>query len=134
MTLPIVQNSANDSVLHSLDSLRATYSGSLIIIGVPSYEDGYTPAIKNTLTTWYRSILNMEVVVTDGLYTRKTSGSQQDPLFKWLTNKDKNGHFDQDISGQKNKFFIWTDGELTGVLGTQTRLGGVTMNDLLLGQ
>jgi glutathione peroxidase len=131
ITLPIQQNSSNDSLLHSLDSLRSAYSGSLIIIAVPSYEDGYTATIKASLKQWYRSILSIDVIVTEGMYTRKSSGSQQHPLFKWLTDKTKNNHFDKDIGGPRNKFIVWTDGELIGVLGAQTKLGGSTVNELL---
>lgn len=131
VTLPLQQNISNDSLLHSLDSIRAVYAGSLAIIGVPSYEDGYTASMKESLKQWYRSILSMDIIVTEGLYTRKTSGSQQHPLFKWLTNKAKNDHFDRDVSGPKNKFIVWTNGELIGVLGPQTRIGGSTVNGLL---
>jgi glutathione peroxidase len=134
ITLPIQQSSSNDSLLHSLDSLRAAYNGSLVIIAVPSYEDGYTPAIKESLKQWYRSILNMDIIVTEGLYTRKTSGSQQHPLFKWLTDRTKNDHFDNDVSGPKDKFIVWTDGELIGVLGAQTKISSNTINELLQGQ
>lgn len=133
MTLPIQQNTSNDSLLHSLDSIGNIYSDSVVIIGVPSYEDGYTPSIKTSLTQWYRSILHTEIIISDGIYTRKTSGSQQHPLFKWLTDKNKNGHFDKDVSGPRNKFFIWKDGVLTGVIGSQIRLGGNTMHSLLQG-
>ena len=131
ITLPVQQSSSNDSLLHSLDSLRAVHVGSLVIIGVPAYEDGYNASIKESLKQWYRSILSMDIIVTEGLYTRKTSGSQQHPLFKWLTDKAKNDHFGNDITGPRNKFIVWTDGELIGVLGAPTRIGGSTINDLL---
>ena len=134
MTLPIEQNSSNDSLLRSMDSLRAVYGSSLVIIATPSYEDGYVPANKTALQQWYRSILGNDIIITDGIYTRKTSASQQHPLFKWLTTKDNNGHFDQDVSGPRNKFIVWTDGELVGVLSAQTKIGGTTMNSLLQGQ
>lgn len=131
ITLPTEQNISNDSLLNSLDSLEALYSSSLVVIGVPSFEDGYTLANKDSLKIWYRSILSSDIIVTDGMYTRKTSGTQQHPLFRFLTDKDGNGHFDKDVSGPRCKFFIWTNGELTGVLGPQTMLGGSTMNSLL---
>jgi glutathione peroxidase len=131
ITLPVQENISNDSLLHSLDSIRAIYSDSLVIIGVPSYEDGYTPSIKNSLNQWYRSILGQDIIITDGLYTRKTSGNQQHPLFQWLTDKNKNGHFDKDVEGSRQKFFVWTDGDLMGVLGPQTRIGGGAVNSLL---
>lgn len=134
ITLPTQQNSSNDSLLHSLDSIRATYTGLLQIIAVPSYEDGYTPALKNQLMQWYRSILGMGIIVTEGERTRKTSGSQQHPLFVWLTDKDKNGFFEQDVAGPRHKFIVWTNGELTSVLGAPIRIGGAAMNNLLQGQ
>ena len=134
ITLPTQQNAANDSVLHSLDSIRIAYPGQLQIIAVPAYEDGYTPTVKASLTQWYRSKLGADIIITDGMYTRKTSGSQQHPLFQWLTDKNKNGSFNQDVTGIKNKFIIWTDGSLTSVLGAPVKLGGAVMNDLLQSQ
>lgn len=131
VTLPIQQNSSNDSLLHSLDSIRVAHAGSLIIIAVPAYEDGYTASIKESLKQWYRSKLSMDIIVTEGIYTRKTSGNQQHPLFKWLTNKTKNDHFDKDVSGPRNKFIVWINGELIGVLESQTKIGSNTVNELL---
>lgn len=131
ITLPVQQNSSNDSLLHSLDSLYAVHSGSLIIIASPSYEDGYNPEAKESLKQWYRSFLSMDIIVTEGVYTRKISGNQQHPLFKWLTDKSKNDHFDIDVTGVNNKFIVWTTGELIGVLGAQTKIGGATMTSLL---
>lgn len=134
LTLPLQQNASSDSLLHALDSLNTVYAGALVIIGTPSFEDGYTPAMKNSLKQWYRSILSPGIIVTEGLRTRKTSGSLQHPLFKWLTNKNKNGHFARDIEGPGNKFMIWPDGELMGILGAPTRIGSRVMNYLLQGQ
>lgn len=134
ITLPTQQTASNDSLLNSLDSLQTANAASLHVIAVPSYEDGYTPAIKNSLKTWYRSKLNNTIVIADGLYTRQTSGSQQHPLFLWLTDKNKNGHFDNDVTGPRMKFFVWTDGNLDGVLSAQTKLGGLAMQGLLQGQ
>jgi glutathione peroxidase len=131
ITLPLQQNSSNDSLLHSLDSLGSVHSSSLVIIAVPAYEDGYTPAIKDSLKLWYRSILSMDIVVTEGYMTRKTSGNSQHPLFKWLTDKNRNNHFDRDVTGPRNKFIISTTGELIGVLGAQTKLRSSIINNLL---
>lgn len=134
ITLPIYRTNSNDSLLHSLDSLRNAFNGSLIIIATPSYEDGYTAARKDSLKQWYRSFLSMDVIVTEGMYTRKTSGSQQHSLYKWLTDKTKNEHFDKDVSGPKGKFIVWTDGELIGVLGAPTKMNSNTLNSVLQGQ
>lgn len=131
VTLPVQQSSSNDSLLHSLDSIRVAYNGSLQIIAVPAYEDGYTSALKDSLKQWYRSILSMDIIVTEGLYTRKTSGAQQHPLLKWLTDKNRNNHFDIDVPGAGQKFIVWTNGELIGVLGPHTKIGSNTVNELL---
>ncbi len=131
ITLPTQQNASNDSLLHSLDSLKTANGDSLVIIAAPSYEDGFTSANKTALTQWYRSILNTSIIITDGLYSRKTSGSQQHPLFNWLTNHTKNGHFDEDVTGVRYKFLIWKDGELIAAMGAPTKLGGAVMRELL---
>jgi len=131
VTLPLQQNNFSDSILHSLDSLNTAYNGSLVIIGVPAYEDGYTISMKEDLKQWYRSILSMDIIVTEGLYTRKASTSLQHPLFKWLTQKSKNDHFETDVYAQGDKFIVWTNGELIGVLGARTKIGSSTVNELL---
>jgi glutathione peroxidase len=131
ITLPITRNDNSVSLLHSLDSLYNLHSNSLVIIGTPSFEDGYNIDIKEDLKLWYRSILHQNIIITDGLYTRKSSGSRQDSLFTWLTDKTKNGHFDNDIIGPEQKFFVWHDGELTALMGSQSKIGGRTMNSLL---
>lgn len=131
VTLPLQQNGFNDSLLHSLDSLRAVYNGSLVIIGVPAYEDGYTISMKENLKQWYRSKLSMDIIVTEGLYTRKASTSQQHPLFKWLTGKNKNDHFETDVYAPGDKFIVWTNGELVGVLSAQTKIGSSTIHEIL---
>ena len=133
ITLPIQQNISNDSLLHSLDSIRIVFNNSLRIIAVPSFEDGYTATLKNSLIQWYRSILGQDIIITEGLYTRKTSGNQQHALFKWLCDKSKNGHFNNDVDGPGNKFIVWPDGELMGVLGAQTRISSNAVNELLEG-
>jgi hypothetical protein len=36
---------------------------------------------------------------------------------KWLTNKNENGHFDLDVRGPGQKFFVNEQGKLYSVLG-----------------
>lgn len=131
VTLPVQQSSSADSLLHSLDSIGQANTGSLVIIATPAYEDGYTVSMKENLKQWYRSILSTEIIVTEGMYTRKTSGNQQHPLFRWLTDKSRNNHFDRDVEGPNNKFIVWTTGELIGVLGSQVKVGSNAINELL---
>lgn len=134
VTLPIQQTASSDSLLYSLDSLNTLHSSNLVIIGVPSIEDGYTDALKDNLKTWYRTKLANSIVISKGLRTRKSSGNQQHPLFKWITNKNFNGHFDYDVEGPGVKLFIWNDGELTSIMGSKSKLNSNLMKDLIEGQ
>ena len=131
ITLPIVQNAAADSLLYCLDTLGAAHVSNLAIIAVPSYEDGFTAAQKNQLKQWYQSKLGNYIVITDGLYTRKTSGTQQHPLFKWLTIVALNESFDMDVEAPGFKFFVKSNGDLYGVLKQQTRISGAAVQRTL---
>jgi glutathione peroxidase-family protein len=131
VTLPITQSAAADSLLYSLDTIATAHAASLKIIAVPAFEDGYTAALKQQLQTWYRSKLSAKVIVTNGMYTRKTSGNQQHPLFKWLTKLSENEQFNIDVTGPGSKFFTTTAGELYGVLSPQSKMYGASVQRTL---
>jgi glutathione peroxidase len=130
IVLPTTQNASNDSLLNSIDSLRIAKGSTVQIIGVPAYEFGYTSAIKNQLKTWYRTKLNTAIIITEGLYVKKSSGTQQHPLFKWLTDKDKNGYLNDEVEGIRSKYIIWTDGQLAGDFAPQTKMNGAAMQSM----
>lgn len=131
ITLPIVQNASADSMLYSLDTLAAAHINNLSVIGVPSYEDGYTAAQQTQLKNWYRSKLGNYITISSGLYTRKTSGAQQHGLFKWLTTDTMNDAFNVDVAGSGQKFFVGSTGALFGVLAPQTKISGITVQRTL---
>ena len=131
ITLPTVINGFNESLLFSLDSLGDANESILNIIAVPSYEDGFTLAQKEELRQWYRSFLDTGIVITDGMYTRKTSGSQQHALFHWLTHSLDNQQFDIDVAGPQTKFMVRSNGELFGVIGVHTKLGNPRIHAML---
>jgi glutathione peroxidase-family protein len=131
IVLPVQQSASADTMLYCLDTLATAHAANLKVIAVPSYEDGYTPSIKNSLKTWYRSKLNNNIVITDGLYTRKTSGNQQHGLFHWLTNDNLNGIFDNDITGPGHKFFVKASGDLYGELGSPVKISGQAVQRIL---
>lgn len=114
VVLPSQQTEAGVVFLHQLDSVSKVHTD-YQFIGVPSYEDGYTDAATG-VQAWYSSLVDSQVTITTGMYTRKTSGSQQHPLFAWLTNTNGNGSFDEDVRGVGSKFFINESGELIGEL------------------
>lgn len=131
ITLPLQQTTSSDSLFYSLDTLAAAHAATLKIIGVPSIEDGYTSAQRETLQEWYRSKLGAGILITEGLYTHKSSGSQQHTLFKWLTNEEQNEVLNIDAPGPGYKFFCDADGKLYGVLLPQSKLHGASVQKLL---
>lgn len=131
ITLPVTQSAHADSVLHSLDTLAVNNAATLVVVAAPSYEDGYTAAQKETLKQWYRSKLGSNVIISEGLYSRHSSGTQQHPLFRWLTDGNLNESFDIDVTGPECKFFIRQNGMLYGVLGPQAKVWGNTVQQTL---
>lgn len=129
--LPTTRTFSTDSLLSVIDSLGTTNTGSLGIVAVPSFENGFTVDQKDSLLSWYRTKLSNSIVIADGLYTNISSGNQQHPLFVWLTNKDQNGHFDGEIMGIGQKYFIDEEGELFAVLGPEVKYGGTTVRKVL---
>lgn len=129
--LPVTRTNSTDSLLSVIDSLGTVNNSTLGIIAVPSFEHGFEIEQRDSLLAWYRSKLSDSIVITDGLYTMMSSGTQQSPLFEWLTHKDQNGHFEAEISGIGQKYFINETGELYAVLGPEVKYGGGTVRKML---
>lgn len=124
VTLPLVQGTSADSALHAMDTMGLAHQGDLKIIAVISFEDGYAIDQKSALLQWYRSKLRSHISITDGVYTRNTSGGLQHPLFRWLTTLSMNEVFDIDPDSAGFKFFINTEGKLVGVLRPHSKMWG----------
>lgn len=114
--IPSTHNSADSLLLDSIYAIASTYQDSLNIICIPSYETGYKDDSLGSLSVYYDSLLKAPCIVSLGITTSKTS-PYQDPLFAWLTTETQNGHFDQDVQGVGQSFFIDKSGQLYGVLG-----------------
>lgn len=131
VTLPISQTPTNDSLLHSLDTLATSRSAHLQVVAVPAIEDGYNDSLKNQLLTWYRSHLQGNILISEGVYTRKTSGTQQHPLFQWLTKESQNEIFDIDADAPWFKFITNDSGQLYGVLRPGSKISGNSVQKTL---
>lgn len=127
VALPVSQTENNSKDLKLLDSLSIKYSSEFIMVGVPSIEDGFSQDSADALKDWYRSELHEQFIVTSGMYTRKASPLQH-PLFYWLTNKSGNMHFDEDMPGPGEMYFINEQGELYGVFSPAAILNEQLLN------
>jgi len=111
-----------------LSGLQAKYSTSLVVIGIPSEESGFKNTDKSRLKSLYKN-QRTNFILTEGMKVKKSN--QQMPLFQWLTNKDKNRHFDQDVQGVGSKFFVDEVGELYAVMGAKTKLSDPVIDRIL---
>lgn len=113
--------SAQDATLsiNDLAQLQKKYQGSLVVIGIPSGEAGYKEQDVDKLKKMYREA-SANIIIAEGMKAKK--GAEQSALFQWLTNKDLNRHFDQDVEGAGSKFFVDESGELYAVMGPKTAL------------
>lgn len=108
----ILPVSATDSLVAQLKNFVASYGDKVQVIGVLSQEDGHSKSRKADIMTSYQ---NIRILITDVMGSKKGNG--QEPVMKWLTNKNENGHFDMDAKGPGQKFFVNEQGQLYAVLG-----------------
>ena len=112
--LPAVPNDSNKAILHNIDSMHNLYADSIVMIGIPSYEDGFEDDSLESVMNWYHSVFDTSFILAQAMNTRKAS-PYQSPLFKWLTHANENGHFNDDALGAGENFFINEEGMLTGL-------------------
>lgn len=129
-TLPVIQNAENNLHLARLDSLSRANQPEIVMIGIPSFENGYTEQNSDTLKNWYRSILGNQFIIGRGMYTHKTS-SNQHQMFAWLTKTNLNNRFDVDVEGIGDQFYISENGTLYGVLGPGAKWSNNVFNRLI---
>lgn len=89
------------------------YSSSVAVIGVPPTDMGFSRSDVQKLKKIYQDA-GITLTIADGMNVKK--GGTQQQLFRWLTSKDQNKHFDGDVWGIGDKFFLNENGELVGRL------------------
>lgn len=128
MLLPLSSQDTTVSI-DDIARLQTKYQGSLVIIGIPSEEAGYQTESAATLKKIYNDA-GANIIITEGMKVKKGAG--QSSLLQWLTIKDKNHHFDQDVQDEVgSKFFVDEAGELYAVMGPQLKLTS-TLTDKIL--
>jgi glutathione peroxidase len=115
--------SAADSLrLDEIKTFQQRYGkDTLAIIGIMSNEDGYSAGNNTAIKNLYQT-REIEIVLTGGMYTKKSAGANQSSLLQWLTEKDQNRRFDFDANGIGHKFFVSKGGKIFGSLLPNTSL------------
>ena len=116
IVLPLSQSDSNFS---QIQAFRNRYLDTVQVVGVLSFEDGFQAASSSAIQSLYS---NMGIILTEGMYSRKTSGAIQAPFMRWLTDRTKNRHFDNDVQGIGQKFFVSESGRLFAVIAAATSL------------
>jgi hypothetical protein len=129
--LPASQSAQDSAYLSRIDSIGSSKKEKFTTIVVPSYEEGYFEDSSHTLMQWYRHSLDSSIIITQPLYTHKSSGLQQNSLFDWLTHTEKNRHFDFEINGAGSMFFINEQGVLYGVFGAEAKWSNKLLNHVM---
>lgn len=120
--------SASDSNFIQLQAFKNRYHDTVQVVAVLSFEDGYQNSMASAIQSLYN---NSGVVLTEGMYTKKTSGSNQSPVMKWLTTRTQNTHYDQDSQGIGQKFFVNSGGRLFAVMPSQVSLGSTIIDRIV---
>jgi glutathione peroxidase-family protein len=99
-----------------LDSLQRTNASSLLIIAVPAGNIREKALVGNdSKISKLKISLPLRFFITPTAMVTKSSGKDQHPLFRWLTNVSENRHFDVDVTtGQI--FIVSSTGILYSVL------------------
>ncbi len=100
--------------LQFLDSLQNA-NPTIKIIAVAA-NDFAGPGSIESLKNLRRS-LSLSLLMTSPMEVKKTSGLNQHPLFKWLTDVNRNTHFNSDAEAGGQLFMISPGGNLYSVLG-----------------
>lgn len=125
----IISGNETDSSLKKLFSFYSKYKKDAFFIGIPSFEDGYAVANKQAIKKKYKDH-KIEIEITEGMYTKKTSANQSE-LMKWLTHKEQNLYFSNEVTGSGQKFFIDETGHLYAVMVPQIPLHSVVFERIL---
>ena len=108
-------NNNDISKINEIDSFQTLYGDSIKLVGIMSYEHGYIDSNKAKIKNIYTS-KGVDILLTEGMHTKNTSGVTVASFVYWLTSKSQNLRFNVEIKGIGQKFFINKQGLLYGVV------------------
>ena len=111
---PIKMSFIDSIKISEIDSLVKSYGNKVKVIGVLSKEDGFVDSNKAYIKNIYQS-RGINIVLTEGMFTKKTSGISQSALMKWVTTQSLNARFDIDATGVGSKYLLDKNGKMLSV-------------------
>jgi glutathione peroxidase len=116
--------------LLALDTLYKNDSSRLVVIAIPVSDFGSNPSKAEIKKLW-QDTLKLSYVITKISKAKKTNGSAQHKVLRWLTGKDQNNHFDTDVDNDGELFVISEQGRLFACLKEKPDLNGRMMKNIL---
>jgi glutathione peroxidase len=107
----VLPHNMSDFVISELDSFISTYGNKVKVIGCFSYESGFADSSKADIKNYFQA-KGINIILSGGYYTETSSGTNQSPLFQWLSKKTLNGKISTNIKTGSYKFFVSSAGEL----------------------
>lgn len=93
-----------------LQTLHTQYKNKLVIIGLPCNQFGeQEPGNAATIQSFCTENYGVEFLITEKI---DVSGSNQHPLYTWLTSKEKNGVKDSTVKWNFQKYLVDEQGNL----------------------
>jgi len=119
MLFVVLPSSAQDTsiFIKDLSQFQTKYKNTLVVIGIPAEEYGFKKGDEDKIEQLYKNEVKntaINFLIAERMKVKK--GTEQSSLFQWLTSKDQNRHFDQDVRGVGSKFFVDEEGELYAVM------------------
>jgi len=106
-------NNLQDSKISFFDSLQKANPNTVVFI-IPM-QDFNTGSIAYQVGQIKKTVSPL-VILTSGVYAKKTQGISQNVVLKWLTNASENSHFDADVNTDEQIYIVNESGELYAVL------------------
>ncbi len=101
-----------------LQKLQDKYPEKLVVIGSPCNQfGGQEPGNSDQIATFCKKNFGVTFMVTKKLDVK---GTNQHPLFQWLTSKSKNGVLDSEVKWNFNKFLVDENGKLVAYFASTT--------------
>lgn len=130
IVLPVSEEDSLRVTPGQLFKLAVKHKDSLVIIGVPGEEFGYTDAKKGQVKDLYTN-MPANFMLAAGMNVQKSSGQHQAALFQWLTDVKKNKYFNKEVKGVGQKFFVNGYGQLYAVFGSGLKLSNPVIETVL---
>ena len=93
-----------------LQTLHDKYKDQLVVVGVPCNQfGGQEPGDEEEISIFCSEKYNVTFPMTEKIAVR---GSNQHPLYKWLTSKDLNGRKNSSVKWNFQKYLVDKDGNL----------------------